>query len=44
VFLWAATDSTSVAVTAGTGDLLTVTNSAGSTSVTYDIIIIGASA
>lgn len=32
------------AVTAGTGDLITVTNSAGSTSVTYDVIIIGASA
>lgn len=44
LFLLAATDSTSVAVTAGTGDLLTFTNSAGSTSVTYDVIIIGASA
>ena len=31
-------------VTAGTGDLLTVTNSAGSTSVTYSIVIIGTSA
>ena len=29
-------------VTAATGDLLTVTNSAGGTSVTYNIIIIGA--
>lgn len=44
VFLLAATDSTSVAVTAGTGDLITFTNSAGSTSVTYDVVIIGASA
>lgn len=43
-FLWAASDATGVAVTAGTGDLLTFTNSAGSTSVTYDVIIIGASA
>jgi len=31
-------------VTAGTGDLLTITNSAGSTGVTYDVIIVGASA
>lgn len=44
LFVWAATDSTGVAVTAGTGDLLTFTNSAGSTSVTYDVVIIGASA
>lgn len=29
------------AVTAGTGDLLTVLNAAGGTSVTYDIVIIG---
>lgn len=29
------------AVTAGTGDLLNVANSAGSTSVTYDIVIVG---
>jgi hypothetical protein len=34
-------DANGVAVTAGTGDLLTLTNSAGSTSVTYTIIIIG---
>jgi hypothetical protein len=44
LFLWVAPDATGVAVTAGTGDLLTFTNSAGSTSVTYDVIIIGASA
>lgn len=43
VFLWAAPDATGVAVAAGTGDLLTFTNSAGSTSVTYDVVIIGAS-
>ena len=41
---WWAPDATGVAVTAGTGDLLTFTNSAGSTSVTYDVVIIGASA
>lgn len=43
-FVWVATDATAVAVTAGTGDLLTFTNSAGSTSVTYDVVLIGASA
>lgn len=37
-------DATGVVVTAGTGDLLTFTNSAGSTSVTYDIVVIGCSA
>jgi len=31
-------------VTAGTADLLTITNSAGGTGVTYDVIIVGASA
>jgi hypothetical protein len=43
-FAWVDPSATGIAVTAGTGDLLTLTNSAGSTSVTYDIIIIGASA
>lgn len=43
-FAWAAPDATAVAVTGGTGDLLTLTNSAAGTSVTYDIIIIGSSA
>lgn len=33
-----------ITVTAGTGDLITFTNSAGGTSVTYDVVIIGASA
>lgn len=33
-----------IAVTAGTGDLITITNSAGSTSVTYDVAILGVSA
>lgn len=37
-------DATGMAVTAGTGDLLKIANSAGSTSVTYDIVIVGTSA
>lgn len=37
-------DATGVAVTAGTGDLITFTNSAGTTSVTYTVVILGASA
>lgn len=36
-----APDSTGYAVTAGSGDILKVTNSAGSTGVTYDVIILG---
>jgi hypothetical protein len=44
LFAWVAPGATGVAVTAGSADLLTFTNSAGSTSVTYDLIIIGASA
>jgi hypothetical protein len=44
LFLWVAPNAAGVAVTAGTGDLITVTNSAGSTSVTYDVIVVGASA
>lgn len=43
-FLYVARDATGIPVTAGTGDLLTLTNSAGSTSVTYSITVIGASA
>jgi hypothetical protein len=43
LFLWVAPDATAVAVTAGTGDLLTFTNSAAGTGVTYDVVIIGAS-
>ena len=35
---------TGVTVTAGTGDLITITNSAGGTSVVYDVIILGTSA
>ncbi|MBL1100143.1 hypothetical protein [Streptomyces coffeae] len=37
-------DATCYAVTATTGDLLKVANSGGSTSVTYDVVLIGASA
>jgi hypothetical protein len=44
VFLWSCPADGKVTVTASTGDLLTLTNSAGSTSVTYDVVIIGASA
>jgi len=36
-------DATGIVVTAGTADLLTFTNSAGSTSVTYDVLVLGAS-
>jgi hypothetical protein len=43
-FCWVAPDATGVAVTASTGDLITFTNSAGTTSVTYDVVIIGANA
>jgi len=40
-FAFIAPDANGVAVTAGTGDLLTITNSAGTTGVTYDIVIVG---
>lgn len=43
-FLWVAPDATGVVVTASTGDLLTITNSGGTTGVTYNITVIGASA
>lgn len=43
VFVWVSPGATGKAVTAGTGDLLTITNSAGSTSVSYDVIIGGSS-
>jgi hypothetical protein len=44
VFMWACPADGKVTITAGTGDLLTFTNSAGSTSVTYDVVLIGVSA
>lgn len=43
-FMAGATDATNWAVTAGTGDILKVANSAGGTPVNYDIVVIGASA
>jgi hypothetical protein len=42
MFLWYDPSAAGVVVTAGTGDLLTLVNSAGGTGVTYDIDIIGA--
>lgn len=42
-FAWAGS-GTGVTVTASTGDLLTFTNSAAGTSVTYDVVIVGTSA
>jgi len=44
VFLWACPADGKVTVTASTGDLLNIANSGGSTSVTYDIVIVGVSA
>jgi hypothetical protein len=44
VFAIYAPDATGYAVTAGTGDLLRIANSSSGTPVTYDIVIIGASA
>lgn len=43
-FGWSAPTDGAVAVTAGTGDLLSIANSSSGTSVTYDIVIIGTSA
>jgi len=43
-FIWVSPEATGVAVTAGTGDLLTFTNSAGTNSISCDVVIIGASA
>lgn len=44
VLILIAPDATGYAVTAGTGDQLKIANSAGSTVVDYDIVIVGASA
>lgn len=41
---WVAPDATGWPVTAGTGDLLRIANSGAGTSVTYNVVIIGASA
>lgn len=40
VFLWLAPSAAGITVTAGTGDLITFTNSAGGTSVTYDVALL----
>lgn len=44
IFMWASATAAGKVVTASTGDLLTITNSAGTTGVTYNVTIIGASA
>lgn len=44
IALWFDPGDGGIAVTAGTGDLITVTNSGAGTAVTYDVIIIGTSA
>lgn len=41
---WMLIDDNGITVTASTGDLLTITNSGGTTPVTYDIVVIGTSA
>lgn len=43
-FLWTCPADGKVTVTAGTGDLLNVANSSSGSSVTYDVVILGASA
>lgn len=43
LFVLASTDAVGYAVTAGTGDLLRVTNGGAGTAVTYDIVVIGSS-
>lgn len=40
IFIYTAPDATGAAITAGSADILTVANSAGSTSVTYDIVVV----
>lgn len=37
-------DATDIVVAAGAADILTITNSSGSTAVTYDVILLGATA
>lgn len=44
LFLWCAPDATGAVVTASTGDLINVANSSSGTGVTYDIVVVGASA
>lgn len=42
-FAWGCTDATAVVVTAGTGDLINISNSSSGTSVTYSIVALGTS-
>lgn len=44
IALWFDPGDAGIAVTAGTGDLITITNSGAGTAVTYDVIILGTSA
>lgn len=44
LFLWVAPTAAGIVVTPTTADTITVTNSAGTTGVTYDIVVLGASA
>jgi len=44
LFLWVAPNAAGVVVTPTTAESITVTNSAGGTPVTYDVIVVGASA
>lgn len=44
LFFWACPADGKVTVTAATGDLINVANSSSGTSVTYDVVIVGASA
>jgi hypothetical protein len=44
VFAWVSPSGSGKTVTAGTGDLLTFTNGAGTNSIVYDIVILGTSA
>jgi hypothetical protein len=44
LFVWVAPGAAGVVVTPSTGDLITFTNSGAGTSVTYDVVLIGASA
>lgn len=44
LFLWVAPNLAGITVTPGTGDLITFTNSAGGTGVTYKVVLLGTSA
>lgn len=44
MFVWTCPDATGIPVTATTADKITFTNSAGSTPVTYSVLLVGASA